>query len=45
MQIKVDLKVFLFFLIFLITRNIEIYTILIFFALIHEFNNWIIFGI
>ena len=44
MQIKVDLKVFLFFLIFLITRNIKIYSILMLFALIHELGH-LIFGL
>ncbi len=39
MQIKVDLKIFLFFLIFLITRNIKIYSILMIFALIHELGH------
>ena len=41
MQIKVDLKIFLFFLIFLITRKIKIYGILMLFALIHEFGHLI----
>ena len=44
MQIKVDLKVFLFFLIFLITRNIKIYSILMLFALIHELGH-LVFGL
>ena len=44
MQIKVDLKVFLFFLIFLITKNIKIYSILMLFALIHELGH-LIFGL
>lgn len=44
MQIKVDLKVFLFFLIFLVTKNIKIYSILMFFALIHELGH-LVFGL
>ena len=39
MQIKVDLKVFLFFCIFLITKNIKIYSILMIFSLIHELGH------
>ncbi len=42
MQVKVDLKVFLFFLIFLVTKNIKIYSILMLFALIHELGHLII---
>ena len=42
MQIKVDLKVFLFFLIFLVTRNIKIYSILMLFSLIHELGHLVI---
>ena len=41
MQIKVDLKIFLFFLIFLITRRIKIYEILMLFALLHEIGHLI----
>ena len=44
MQIKVDLKVFLFFLIFLVTRNIKIYSILMLFALIHALGH-LVFGL
>ena len=36
MSFKIDLKVFLFLVIFLITRQIKIYAILMFFALVHE---------
>lgn len=39
MQVKVDLKVFLFFLIFLVTRKIHIYSILMLFSLIHELGH------
>lgn len=41
MQIKIDLKIFAIILIFLITRHIEIYAILMLFALIHEFGHLI----
>lgn len=40
MSIKIDLKIFLFVLIFLITRQIEIYALLMLFALIHEFGHF-----
>ena len=36
MNIKIDLKIFLFIIIFFITNQIEIYGLLMFFALIHE---------
>ncbi len=39
MQIKVDLKIFLFFLIFLVTKKIKIYGIIMLFALIHEIGH------
>ena len=39
MQIKIDLKIFAIILIFLITKNIGIYAILMFFALIHELGH------
>ena len=39
MQIQVDLKIFLFFLIFLITRKVKIYGVLMLFALIHEIGH------
>ena len=39
MQIKIDFKIFIIILIFLITRNIGIYAILMFFALIHELGH------
>ena len=41
MQIKIDLKIFLFFFIFLVTRRIKIYGILMLFALIHEIGHLI----
>lgn len=39
MQIKVDLKIFLFFIIFLITQKIKIYSIIMIFSLIHELGH------
>lgn len=39
MQIKINLKIFLFLIVFLITRQIKIYAILMLFALIHEFGH------
>lgn len=36
MSIKIDLKIFVFILIFFITKQIKIYTLLMFFAFIHE---------
>lgn len=41
MQIKVNLKIFLFLIIFIITRQIKIYAILMLFALIHELGHLI----
>ncbi len=41
MQIKVNLKIFLFLLIFIITRQIKIYALLMLFALIHELGHLI----
>ena len=39
MQIKIDLKIFLFLLILVITRQIKIYAILMLFVLIHELGH------
>lgn len=39
MQIKIDLKIFIFVIIFAITKNIEIYALLMIFALIHEIGH------
>ncbi|MGN1326683.1 MAG: site-2 protease family protein [Clostridia bacterium] len=39
MQIKINLKIFLFLILFLITRQIKIYAILMLFALIHELGH------
>ncbi len=41
MQIKVNVKIFLFIVIFYLTRQIEIYGILMLFALIHELGHLI----
>ena len=42
MQIKIDLKIFLFLLIFFLTKQIEIYILFMIFAIIHEFGHLII---
>ncbi len=39
MQIRIDLKIFVFVIIFLIMKNIEIYAFLMLFALIHEIGH------
>ena len=39
MQIKVDLKILIFILIFYLTNQIKIYTLLMIFACIHEFGH------
>ena len=41
MQIKVDLKIFLFLLIFLLTKKIEVYGILMIFSLLHEIGHFL----
>ena len=41
MQIKIDLKIFIVLLVFLITRQLEIYCILMLFAIIHEIGHLI----
>lgn len=41
MQIKIDFKIFIIILIFIVTRHIEIYAILMLFALIHELGHLI----
>ncbi len=41
MQIKVDIKIFIFFLIFLITKKIKVYGILMIFSLLHEIGHFI----
>ena len=37
MQFKIDLKIFLFIVLFYFTKQIEIYAMLMFFAVLHEF--------
>ncbi len=39
MSIKIDLKIFLFVILFWLTSQIEIYAILMIFALIHELGH------
>src|SRR5574344_1252400 len=39
MQIKIDLKIFIFAIIFIITKNIKIYGLLMLFALIHKLGH------
>lgn len=39
MQIRINLKIFLFFLIFIVTKQIKIYALLMLFALIHEIGH------
>lgn len=41
MKFKIDLKIFLFIIIFYFTKQIETYTIIIFFAIIHELGHLI----
>lgn len=41
MQIKIDLKIFAIVILFLLTKNIGIYALLMFFALIHELSHLI----
>ena len=42
MSIKIDLKIFLFVILFWLTSQIEIYAILMIFALIHELGHLLI---
>lgn len=42
MQIKIDLKIFIVILIFLLTRQLEIYCVLMLFAIIHELGHLVI---
>ena len=41
MSIKIDLKIFLFFFLFLLTSQIEMYILLMVFAIIHELGHLI----
>ena len=40
MQITINLQVFLFIILFILTRQIEFYALIMFFALIHEFRTY-----
>ena len=39
MKFKIDLKIFIFLIIFLLTRQIEVYATIMFFAIIHELGH------
>ena len=39
MHLKIDLKIFIFILLFCITRQIEIYAVLMIFAILHELGH------
>ena len=41
MSIKIDLKIFLFALIYIITKQIKIYAILMLFAFVHELGHFL----
>lgn len=40
MQIRINLQIFLFIILFLLTKQIELYALIMFFALIHEFRPY-----
>ena len=42
MRFRIDLKIFAFIIIFIITRQIEIYTVMLFFAIIHELSHMLV---
>ncbi len=42
MSIKIDLKIFLFVILFWLTSQIELYAVLMIFALIHELGHLVI---
>ncbi len=42
MQIKINLKIFIFIIIFLLTRQIEIYSLLMLFAFLHELGHLVV---
>ena len=42
MRVKIDLKIFIFIIIFILTRQIEIYGVLMLFAFIHECGHMIV---
>ena len=39
MKFKIDLKIFIFLFIFLLTRQIEVYATIMFFAILHELGH------
>ncbi len=39
MQIKIDLKIFIFLFLFYVTRQVEVYTLIMLFAIIHEIGH------
>lgn len=41
MQIRLNLKIFIFIILFIITRQIEIYGVLMLFAIIHELGHMV----
>lgn len=41
MRFRIDLKIFLFIILFYITKQIEIYAVIMFFAILHEFGHLI----
>ena len=41
MKITIDLKIFLFALIFIFTKQIEFYVVLMTYAIVHEFGHYI----
>ncbi len=42
MRFRIDLKIFAFIIIFIITRQIEIYTVMLIFAIIHELSHMLV---
>ncbi len=41
MRFRIDLKIFIFILLFYLTKQIEIYAMIMFFAILHEFRTLI----
>lgn len=41
MQIRLNLKIFIFIILFIVTRQIEIYGVLMLFAIVHELGHMI----
>ena len=42
MRFRIDLKIFLFLILFYVTKQIEIYTMIMFFAIIHELGHMVV---